>query len=317
MRKVYIGVEIGATKQQIALVDERQQVLDAIIGKILLPRGARDILDWIGETLPRMLADTTVQGIGVGFGGVVYNPPGHTLHSMQVEGWDDFPLRDWVEETFSLPCEVYNDTYCGGYRELLLGAGRDAERFIYSNIGSGIGGAFFPNRLPLQGNGYGSAYLGQTYIPDRASREPGAFRKVEEACSGLAIEARLRSPGYVPADSSLYALAKDDPAGLTCRQLGEAARQGDAFATAEILSVAEDYSIGLANLVTLLSPDVVAIGGGVAHLGEQLLQPMRRCTDALVFLSAKGRFVIRSCELTDSAVAVGAALMMQHQITQC
>lgn len=56
MQKIHIGVEIGATKQQIALVDERQRVLDAVIGKIPLPRGAQDILDWIREALPRMIA---------------------------------------------------------------------------------------------------------------------------------------------------------------------------------------------------------------------------------------------------------------------
>lgn len=318
MQSIYIGVEIGATKQQIALVDNERQVLDAVIEKISLPRGAQDILDWIRRTLPPMMAGKdTVQGIGVGFGGVVHNPAGHTLRSIQVDGWADFPLRQWFEEAFALPCSVYNDTFCGGYGELLLGAGRDAQRFFYSNIGSGIGGAFFPQRKPLQGGGYGCAYLGHTYIPDRTSNVPGAYRKVEDACSGLAIEARLRTPGYVPVDSLLHALAGGDPVRLTCRLLGKAAERGDAFAAQEINMLAEDYSIGLANLVTLLSPDVVAIGGGVAHLGERLLQPIRERAGALAFLSVKDRFVVRSCELADSVVATGAALMMQHQIEQC
>ena len=138
---VTVGVEIGATKQQIALLDENRRVVDAVIEKVPLPRGAEDILDWLAETLPPMLRKALpARGIGVGFGGIVRNPQGETLRSIQVAGWDDFPLKTWFEERFSLPCRVYNDTYCGGYGELLLGAGRDARRFFYSNIGSGMFG---------------------------------------------------------------------------------------------------------------------------------------------------------------------------------
>ena len=310
-----VGVEIGATKQQIALVDERRRVTHGVIEKIPLKRGAQDILDWLETALPPLLAGTAAPcGIGVGFGGIVRNPQGETLRSIQVDGWDDFPLKDWFEKRFSLPCRVYNDTYCGGYGELLLGAGRDARRFFYSNIGSGIGGSFFPDRKPLNGNGYGNAYFGHTYIPDRTRREPFAFRKVEEACSGLSIESRLRTPGYVPEASALWRLADGDPGQFTCKLLGEAVEQGDGFALGEIKNVAQDYALGLANLVALLSPDVVAIGGGVAHLGELLLKPLREYANELACFSAKDRFQVRVCQLADSAVAVGAALMMRDGV---
>lgn len=313
---VTLGVEIGATKQQIALVDDSRRVLNAVIEKVPLERGAPDILEWIQTTLPSLVdGSAPVRGVGVGFGGIVRNPQGETLRSIQVAGWDDFPLKDWFERRFSLPCQVYNDTYCGGYGEMLLGAGRDSQRFFYSNIGSGIGGSFFPDRKPLSGNGYGNAYIGHTYIPDRTRREPFAFRKVEEACSGLNIEARLRAPGYTPDASALWRLAKNDPARLTCKLLGQAADAGDAFALGEITAIAQDYALGLANLVTLLSPDVVAIGGGVAHLGERLLKPLRESADRLAFLSARGRFQVRACELEDSAVAVGAALLFQDGVS--
>ena len=100
---------------------------------------------------------------------------------------------------------------------------------------------------------------------------------------------------------------------LTCAMLGEAARRGDAFATAEIDRIARSYAIALSNLITLVSPDVVAIGGGVANLGEVLLDPIRRHTDERVFISAQGAYRIVPCAFVDAAVPVGAALLARDR----
>ena len=95
--------------------------------------------------------------------------------------------------------------------------------------------------------------------------------------------------------------------------LGEAARRGDAFAAAEIDRIARSYAIALSNLLTLVSPDVVAIGGGVANLGDVLLDPIRRYTDERVFISVRGAYRIVPCAFMDAAVPVGAALLARDR----
>jgi glucokinase len=315
---LYLGVEIGATKQQIALADAGGELLCTVSEKVPLPNGATDVRDWLVKRIPPLVAREAefggkVRAIGAGFGGVLESLSGKICISVQVPGWQDFPLRDWFEQTFRLPAVVANDTVAGGYAELCRGSGVDARHFFYSNIGSGIGGALFFDRTPYDGLGMGSAYLGHTYVPDWTAESPGRENKLENLCSGWSIERRLRRPGYVARGSELMTMCQGEISSLTCAMLGEAARRGDAFATAEIDRVARSYAIALANLITLVSPDVVAIGGGLANLGDVLLDPIRRHVAERVFISAQGAYRIVPCVFMDAAVPVGAALLARDR----
>jgi glucokinase len=283
-----------------------------------LPNGATDVHNWLREKIPQLFGREAefggkVEAIGAGFGGVLESRTGRIRISVQVPGWQDFPLKDWLEQTFHVPAIVANDTVAGGYAELCRGSGVPARHFFYSNIGSGIGGALFLDRVPYDGLGMGGAYLGHTYVPDWSSAELGRENKLENICSGWSIERRLRTPGYVARESALMTLCAGQVSALTCAMLGEAARRGDAFATAEIDRIARSYAIALSNLLTLVSPDVVAIGGGVANLGEILLDPIRRHTDERVFVSVQGAYRIVPCVFMDAAVPVGAALLARDR----
>jgi glucokinase len=316
--KLYLGVEIGATKQQVALSDAAGDLLCTISEKVPLPNGATDVRDWLLRKVPLLIGREAefrgkVQAIGAGFGGVLESRTGRIRISVQVPGWQEFPLKDWLERAFHLPAAVANDTVAGGYAELCRGSGADARHFFYSNIGSGIGGALFLDRVPYDGLGMGSAYLGHTYVPDWTSDAAGRENKLENLCSGWSIERRLRTPGYVSPGSELLAMCVGQVSALTCAMLGEAASRGDAFATAEIDRIARSYAIALSNLLTLVSPDVVAIGGGVANLGEILLDPIRRHTDERVFVSVHGAYRIVPCAFRDAAVPVGAALLARDR----
>ena len=253
-----------------------------------------------------------VRSLAAGFGGEIESSTGRTLNSVQVPGWEDFPLRGWLEETFSMPAEVLNDTVSGGFSELYLGRGKEAGNVFYTNIGSGIGGAFFIDRVYYDGVGYGAAYFGNTYIPDWQSPEPGAMTRVEEICSGLGIERRLRRPGYVPAGSRIMEMCGGEPAGISCRMLEDAARAGDPFALEEVDRIARSYSIGLSNVLTLMSPELVIIGGGVAKMGDLLLDRVREYTDRIAFISCRGHYTIEQSVMMDDAVIAGAVYCAGH-----
>lgn len=317
MENLYIGIEIGATKQQAALGTADGRLLHTITGKIPLPRGAQDVLDWLSAKVPELLRmeerfGGRVRSLAAGFGGEIESSTGRTLNSVQVPGWEDFPLRGWLEETFSMPAEVLNDTVSGGFSELYLGRGKEAGNVFYTNIGSGIGGAFFIDRVYYDGVGYGAAYFGNTYIPDWQSPEPGAMTRVEEICSGLGIERRLRRPGYVPAGSRIMEMCGGDPAGISCRMLEDAARAGDPFALEEVDRIARSYSIGLSNVLTLMSPELVIIRGGVAKMGGLLLDRVREYTDRIAFISCRGHYTIEQSVMMDDAVIAGAVYCAGH-----
>ncbi len=309
MKRLYIGVEIGASKHQAVLGDGEGNILSRRFGKVVLKDGAQGILAWMKENIPTLIAeagsfDGHVEGLCIGFGGIIETATGISLFSVQVDGWKDFPIARWFEQTFGIPSYVVNDTTVAGYGEYRRGSGVGSTNFFYTNIGSGIGGIFIVNGVTYDGIGVGAGYFGHTYVPDWTQPQPGAYEKVENMCSGFGIERRLRREGYIPKDSCLY----PDRATVTCRMLGDAAKQGDAFAAAEIDRIAKTYSIGMSSVITMFAPDRVSIGGGVARMGNILLDPIRRYTEELVFDANKGRYEIVYCRHEDDSVPIGALL---------
>jgi glucokinase len=318
MGDLFIGVEIGATKCQAAIGGPDGRLLCSRRLDVVLEEGAEGILRWVEHAIGDLASREAefggrVAGIAVGFGGIIETATGRILTSVQVKGWKDRQLRSWFQSAFGFPTIILNDTVAGGYGEYLLGSGKGSRIFFYTNIGSGVGGAFIRDGRCDDGQGYGAAYFGHTWIPDWTAAAPGVPRKVEDLCSGWSIERRLRGEGYVPPDSLLRELCGGKQETLTCAQLGQAARRGDAFALAEIDRTADSLATGLANVITLFSPDRVAIGGGVGNLGELLLEPVRRRVDERVFLSAKDRYHIVPCAFGDQAVLVGALLFAARE----
>lgn len=290
-----LGVEIGGTKQQIAVCDADGRIVEMVSERVVITEGAPDILRWLSGRIPGLLERYDITAIGVGFGGPLETATGRVLISLQVPGWKDFELKTWFEEQFDRPTVVVNDTVAGGYAELLLGSGRGSRAFFYTNIGTGIGGALYINGKPWDGTGFGASYFGNTYLSEPPTR-------IEELCSGTAIERRLREG--IPADSKVT-----EP---TCRALHAAAQQGDAFALAELDRVGRYFGLGIANLVTLLGVDRIAIGGGVANMGKYVVEPIEKYAGEYVFISGRDRFSVCACELLDDNVPVGAALFAIH-----
>ena len=290
-----LGVEIGGTKQQIAVCDDSGKIVEMVSERVKIVEGAADILRWLSHKIPMLLEQYEISAIGVGFGGPLETATGRCLCSLQVDGWKDFELKTWFEKTFARPTVVVNDTVAGGYAELLVGSGRGSNAFFYTNIGTGIGGAFYINGKNWDGIGYGSSYFGNTYLSEPPTR-------IEDLCSGTAIERRLREG--IPADSCM--------AEPTCRALHAAAQQGDAFALGVLDDVGRYFGQGIANLVTLLGVDRVAIGGGVGNMGDYIVKPIAKYAEKYVFISGRDRFEVCTCELLDDNVPIGAALFAIH-----
>lgn len=308
-----IAVEIGGTKLQVALSTLQGELVLTRKGTAPVSGGAPAILEWFGKEIPVVLQKAGernfhVKALGVGFGGPVESATGRALVSHQVSGWENIPLKEWFEQRFGLPAVVANDSNAAGWAEYRCGAGRGTKNFFYTNIGSGIGGALIIQGQLYDGQGLGAAEMGHTYIPDWTSNAPGVPEKVENLCSGWAIERRLRQK-TISAESPLGKLTGGDAAKLTCAALGEAAQQGDPVALQEIEQVARGVGTAISNVITLFHPECVAIGGGVALLGEILLDPVRKYVGQLVFKPYRGRYKIVPCVLGESVVLVGAALM--------
>lgn len=313
MKNYLLAIEIGGTKLQVALGTPDGKIVDVERGNVDPVRGAEGILAWlaiaVAAVIGRCPSDGACRAIGVGFGGPVDSATGRVLVSHQVGGWDGVHLKQWFEERFSVPTCVENDANAAGWAEYCLGAGKGTNTFVYCNIGSGIGGALVVDGKLYNGQGLGACEIGHTYVADWTWGTPGAIAKLEHLCSGWSITRRIRSWSDLDPASVLGSMCAGDAAQLTCPMLADAARAGDPRALKEIHEVAAGVGQALANVVTLLHPERIAMGGGVSLMGEVLLEPLRARVETLSFGAYRGTFQVVPCALEEDVVTAGALLM--------
>jgi glucokinase len=319
VEKYILGVEIGGTKLQLAISTRDGEILDIRHGSVDVNAGAPGIREWLENNIPAMSTRASdmkgeLVALGCGFGGPIDTVKGEVLKSVQIRGWSGFPIKTWFEEKFNLPAVIANDSNAATWGEYNNGSGRGSRYFFYTNMGSGVGGGIVVNGQLYDGQGYGAGEFGQTYVPDWSHHKPGKPEKIENLCSGWAIEQRLRTTGYVPQNSMLWDLAGGDAQIIDARKLAEAARAGDKFALKEIDQIAHSMGLGLANMLCLVNVEVIAIGGGVSKMGKLLIDPIKRYVQKYEFISSHNNYKIGKSELGDWIVLVGAVLIARDSL---
>lgn len=299
-----IAIEIGGTKFQAALgtsdgaiLTVRRCLADAAGGCAANTRQIRELVE-------PLLAEP-VEQICIGFGGPVDRETGRAVMSHHVGGWDDFPLRDWAEQTFGRPCLIENDSNCGGLAEAVLGAGRGAHCVFYTNIGSGIGGAIVIDGKLHNGHN-GAAEIGHTLLWDRDSQQ---YVLAENLCSGWSLERRARrlaAAGQLP---NLLHLAGSAAEQIDGRLIGEALAAGEGAAERLVDELAANFAVALANMVAMINPGRIVIGGGVSLMGKPLLDRLERHLRSICFAPYRDNWRLVAAELGENVVLAGALLL--------
>lgn len=291
-----------------------------------------------------MIDEHEVTAIGIGFGGPVDAASGRTVKSHQIDGWDDFPLADWCEATFDLPTGIANDADTAALAEARFGAGRGSRVVFYVTVGSGIGGALVINGEPYGGSAGVASELGHLRPGLQADRPETT---VESFASGWAIAAtardRLGDPTSHPLTTRVFESNDREPESvrqrlieleeadeefaadlldrcqgridqLTTRQIAWAAAEGNELAQDIIRHAAKVLGWAVAQMITLLAPEVVVIGGGVPLAGEHLyFTPLREEVDRYVFPPLADRFKIVPAALGEEVVVHGALALAALQ----
>ncbi len=308
-----IAAEIGGTKLQAALGRYDGTILARRRGSVPKGTDAEGILSWFPGAIDELRHESSqfggiIEQVGVGFGGPIDTPSGRVLKSHQVGGWDDFPLRVWFERKTGLRTTIANDSNAAGWGEYKRGAGRGTKTFCYMNVGSGIGGALIVDGKLHDGQGIGAFEMGHTRIPDLGDEHHPGTPKLEDRCSGWALEHQFHVRP-LKLGTPLLDLAGGRPEHVTGAMIGEAATRGDDLAIAAIDVLARRLGFAMANAITLIHPERFAVGGGVGLLGEVLLRPVRQYVNEFVFEPYRDRYEIVSAELNEDVVLVGALLL--------
>lgn len=297
-----MGIEIGGTKLQLVIGDDACKVIWRIRGSV--PRDAGGA--WIRSRIETYFAESSpgfeLLGIGVGFGGPVDRAAGRIARSHQVEGWENFPLRDWLSERAGrVPVVVENDANTAGLGEAVSGAGAGFGTVFYCNFGSGVGGALVTDRgaTVYHGAPPGEMEFGHLLL----SREG---ETVESKCSGWAVDERIRAEcARAPRDSTLARLVAMDP-GSESRHLAAALAASDPVAERVMSDVAADIGFALSHVVHLAHPDVIVLGGGLSLVGEPFRAAVADALAPLVMEAFRPAPWVALAALGEDAVPVGA-----------
>jgi glucokinase len=307
---MYLGIEIGGTKLQLAIgAGDGSPPIDFRRAEIQLAAGADGILRQI-DSIGRELIDRhQPRAIGIGFGGPVDAGAGRTITSHQVEGWSDFALVDWCRETFGLPAGLSNDADAAGLAEALFGAGQGHRVVFYITVGSGIGGALAIDGRVYSG-GHGIASEIGHLRPGLDADDPHAT--VESFSSGFGIAAAGRSwlSGenlHAPSAADLLARCGGRMEQLSGRTVAAAAAAGNPAAQQIFARALQTLGWAIAQMITLVAPRVVVIGGGVPLAGEQLFfAPLRQQVARYVFPPLAHSYAIVPAALGEEVVVHGA-----------
>ena len=271
---IFLAIEIGGTKLQVCAGSPDGTIVGRARFAVDREAGGEGIRAQIASALPALIAKWSPRAIGVGYGGPVDWKSGRIKCSHHIEGWDDFPLGEWLRERTGLPCFVENDANVAALGEALHGAGRGANPVFWVNAGSGVGGG-----LVADGRLYHGAMPGEMEIGHVRLERDGTF--VEDRCSGWAVDRAVRDAVEKEPQSILAKFAAEishatrhsppaTPRPPDARILTPAIAAGCPVADRILTHAASELAFALSHVVQLLHPEVIVVGGGLSLLGEPL-----------------------------------------------
>jgi glucokinase len=317
---MYLGIEIGGTKLQLG-IGQGDGVIHALWRDTVVPaEGAEGIRRQIEKAVPELLTQANLnrdqlQGVGIGFGGPVDDATRTVIKSHQIQGWDGFPLADWIAELVGLPAVLGNDADVAGLAEALFGAGKGMSPIFYITIGSGIGGGLIIEGEIYRGCGRGAAEIGHTKHPLRVNTLLHDHEPLEHAASGWGI-ARLAEQLVVtePCRSSVLADVSRRTGRISAEDVAKAATAGDVFAKSILDCALDLLANGICNVIALLCPRRIIIGGGVSLMGDDLyFKPLRQKTAARVFKPFADCYDIVPAALDEEVVVHGALALARKR----
>jgi glucokinase len=311
-----IGIDLGGTKIQSLVVDGTGQILGEDRRPTVAGEGLDAVVDRMMESVGRALdqsgvAPTAARAVGVSAPGPCDFDHGVLLHAPNLPGWVNVPLTTLIEERLGLPTFLENDANAAALAEARYGAGQGARHLIYLTISTGIGGGLILDGGIYRGADGTAGELGHVTVDEQGPLHNCGMRGcLEVLASGTAIGRMAQEAALAGRSERLATAAAGGE--LNAVAVHAAAEAGDPVAD-EILEKASHYlGVGLANLLNIFNPQVIVIGGGVAHIGARLLDPAIELARSRAFRLPAQTVRFRTAALEGRAEALGAAALARE-----
>lgn len=283
-----IGIDLGGTAIKLGRFRQDGTCVQSLSVATPQPATPSAVVEVMVEAIASLRStNVTLHAIGVGTPGPADAAGRIARVAINLAGWHDVPLADWLEAKTGCPTILANDANCAGLGEAWLGAGRRFANLILLTLGTGVGGAIILDGKLFTGHQGAAGELGLIALnPDGPVCNSGNQGSLEQYVS---VQAIRRRTGKEPAE------------------LGVLARNGDQFALEFWESYGRDLGIGLASLIYVLTPEAIVIGGGVSASAEFFFPSALAEIERRVLPSSRASLQLLTADLGNQAGMVGAA----------
>src|SRR5450432_197329 len=310
MSRTAIGIDFGGTSVKPGVAAEGKIIAHGERIPTRSHPGAESLLTAILHSIDELRrTHPEVCAIGAGLPGIIDSVNGIVRELSNVPGWKDVALTKLLEERTGLPVAIDNDAKAMTYAEWLFGAGRGGVNVVCVTLGTGVGGGLIIEGKLYRGSQLGAGEIGQMTIdPYGVPGHYGNFGAMEKYVGNAQIAQRAQA---------LYRATGLTKSEEECSPLGleRAADGGDAIARKVWEEVGFHIGITLCDIVWLLNPDRIVIGGGVANAGEYVFGPIRRVIEERTMKIFHEGLTIVPAALGNDAGMIGSAALALAKAT--
>ena len=309
-----VGIDLGGTNIAVGIVDDEYNIVGRGKIKTRAPRPAEEICDDIANAVEMALEEAKltmadINSVGIGTPGAVNPQTGVISYSANLKFFD-VNIVSLLESRIGTKVYIDNDANAAALGEMIAGAGKGAKDFIAITLGTGVGGGAIIDGKMLLGSNFGGGELGHTVIIHNGVQCGCGRKGCWEAYSSATalIRDTVRTMGKYP-ESILHTM-QADRAKISAKTPFVAAKAGDPAGKEVVERYLFYLSEGIANIINILAPDAIILGGGVCNEGDNLLVPLKE----LVFPKCYGGVDVRHSDikiatLGNDAGIVGAAML--------
>jgi glucokinase len=268
-----VGIDIGGTKIAGGVVDAEGRIVEKL--RVDTPVDTRALADAVVDMARHFGASHDIAAVGVAAAGFIDRERASVIHAPNI-AWRDEPLKAILEARIDVPVTIENDANAAGWAEFRFGAGRDVDDMVMLTMGTGVGGAVIASGALYRG-GHGIAgELGHIrFIRDGLPCGCGQHGCLEQYASGRALQREANAIADAGGIGDALAALRAEKGTLGGPAISRLVLAGDAGAVEALRRVATALGEACGGFQAVLDPELFVIGGGVAQLGNELLEPVR------------------------------------------
>ncbi len=253
-----------------------------------------------------------MEGVGIGAAGQINPETGEVIYAPNL-GWNHVPLGEQLEKELKLPVKVLNDVRAATVAEQKFGNGKGLANFANIFVGTGVGSGFVMNGRLLNGSTNSAGEIGHICLdPNGPVCGCGKHGCLEAYSSGTGMENYVKAQIKAGKETIIKDMIDGDVKNVHGPLIGKAADQGDKLAIEAIERVGYYLGLAIANIHTLLNPDIVLLGGGMMALQKYFMPILEETMNKTILpVAGKDRKLIKEAKFTNDAVMLGGAAIFQ------